>query len=141
MTEIKWKYAGPSISEEDIRSLEGVLAVALPADYKSFILEHDGARPKPNAIDLPDGREVVMERLLRVEAGAKGNLPSAAKALKKQGEQSLVPFGSDPFGNLFCFKYSGKTAKAVVFWNHENSSTEKICGTFSELLKSLHAAK
>lgn len=141
MTEIKWKYAGPSISEEDLRSLEGVLAVALPADYRTFIREHNGARPKPNAIDLPGGRQVVMERLLRVEAGAKGNLASASEALRKQGELSLVPFGSDPFGNLFCFKYSGKTAKAVVFWNHENRSTEKICETFSELLCHLGLAK
>lgn len=141
MTEIKWKYAGPSISEEDLRSLEGVLAVALPADYRSFIREHNGARPKPNAIDLPGGREVVMERLLRVEGDAKGNLASAAESLRKHGEPGLVPFGSDPFGNLFCFKYSGKSAKAVVFWNHEKGTTEKICGTFSELLQSLHAAK
>ena len=141
MTGITWKYVGQSISEEDIRSLEDTLAVALPADYKSFIREHDGGRPKPNAVLLSGGREVVMERLLRIEAGAKGTLTSAAEALKKRGEQSLVPFGSDPFGNLFCFKYSGKMAEAVVFWNHENNSSSIVCGTFSELLKSLHTAK
>lgn len=141
MTEIKWKYAGPSISEEDIRSLEGTLAVALPVDYKSFIREHDGARPKPNAVELSGGRELVMERLLRIEAGIKGNLTSTADALKKRDQQSLVPFGSDPFGNLFCFKYSGRTAKAVVFWNHESNTSSMICGTFSELLESLHTAR
>ena len=140
MTEIKWEYAGPSISEDDMRSLECTLAVALPADYKSFTREHDGARPKPNAVELSGGREIVMERLLRIEAGSKDNLESAAEALKKRG-QNLVPFGSDPFGNLFCFKYSGKTAKAVVFWNHESNSSSMICGTFSELLESLRPAK
>jgi hypothetical protein len=137
MTEIQWRYTGPSTSEEDIRSLEGLLAVVLPADYKSFIQEHSGARPRPNAIELPGGHEAIMERLLHIEAGAKGNLTSVAEALRKQGELSLVPFGSDPFGNLFCFKYIGKTAKAVVFWNHESNVSITLCATFVDLLKLL----
>ena len=140
MTGVIWKYAGPMVSEERIRTLERDIGMSFPSDYKSFIAERDGARPVPNAVLLPDGGEIIMERLLRMEAGGKDSLASGAEALKKRG-QRLVPFGSDPFGNLFCFRYLNNEVMAVVFWNHETNSSTVVCNTFSELLESLHEAK
>lgn len=140
MQEIEWRYGGP-ISEEDIRSVESRLAVVFPGDFRTFIIEHNGARPRPNTIDIPGKREVVMERLVRLDAGSKENVTSVATAVRKLRQGNLVPFASDPFGNLFCFQYAGKVASAVVFWDHESGSTSVVCKTFSELLGLLHAPR
>ena len=139
MREITWKYGGPA-SEDEIRSVETSVSVALPADYRAFVVEHNGARPKPNAVDLPGEREVIMERLLHLDAGAKENVVGAALVIRKR-QDGLVPFGGDPFGNLFCFQYSGKTVSAVVFWDHESGNASTICRTFSELIGLLHSPR
>ena len=137
MHEITWKYGGP-VSEEDVGSVEANLAVVLPSDYRAFVREHNGARPRPNAVEIPGKREVVMEGLLRLDSGARESVNSAALALRKRGDRNLVPFGRDPFGNLFCFQYSGRSVSEVVFWDHENGSASSICKTFSDLVGLLH---
>jgi cell wall assembly regulator SMI1 len=136
MYEISWNLGEPA-SQEVLRSVEETLSVALPADYRSFVREHNGARPRPNAVDLPDKREVVMERLLRLDSGANENVSRAAQVIRRR-RPGLVPFGRDPFGNLFCFQYSGKSISAVVFWDHESGLTSTVCKSFSELTALLH---
>jgi cell wall assembly regulator SMI1 len=133
MADIKWKYGG-SVSEKDICSVESALGVTLPTDYRIFVADHNGARPKPKAIDIPGKREGVMERLVHLDSGTSDNVSSAATALRSRGQGGLVPFASDPFGNLFCFQFSGNSVIAVVFWDHETNSTSRICNTFSELV-------
>ena len=133
MEDINWKYGG-SVSEGDICSVESALGVAFPADYRTFVAGHNGARPKPKAIDIPGKREGVMERLVHLDPGTSDNVTRAATELRSRGQGDLVPFASDPFGNLFCFQFSGGSVSAVVFWDHEKNSTSRICKTFSEII-------
>ena len=132
-----WKYGNPA-SDEAIRSVETQLAIAFPADYRAIVAQHNGGRPKPNAVDAPGKREVIMERLMSVDAGAKDNVAAATLVARKRHQSNLVPFASDPFGNLFCFQVAGKTPSAVVFWDHESGALTGICKTFPELLGMLH---
>lgn len=138
MQMIIWKYGSP-LSNEVVRSVESQLAVVFPSDYRALVTAHNGSRPKPNAVEIPGNGEAVMERLVRVDAGAAENVMSVATILRSRGLVNLVPFASDPFGNLFCFQFSGKSLSAVVFWEHENGSVSTICTTFSELLCLLHS--
>ena len=133
MQGINWKYGSP-VSDEIIRSIEVNLDVVFPIDYRALISEHNGGRPKPNAIDIPGRREAVMERLLRIDSDGGENVANTATILKSRSQGDLVPFACDPFGNLFCFKFVGKTQSAVVYWEHESGSVSTICKTFSELL-------
>lgn len=138
MGEIEWKYAVPLGDDEEIQEVEEFVLLPLPADYKAFVRDHNGAMPRPNAIDLPNGREAVLNRLLRIESTAKGNVRSIAQAIWRERKVNLVPFAEDPFGNLYCFEYSGRNLKSVVFWDHESNTASRICATFSELIAALH---
>ena len=83
-------------------------------------------------------REAVLERLLPLGVGVRGGVVTFADILREQGHPHLLPFASDPFGNLFCFRYEGAAVSDVVFWDHETAGTMPVCKTFSELLKALH---
>ena len=133
MQEITWKYGSP-LSDEVVREVESELQVVFPPDYRSVVAEHNGGRPKPNAVRIPDNREAVVERLMRLDAGRGENVASAAAMLRSRGQGQLVPFASDPFGNLFCFDFVRKAPSAIVYWEHESGSVSTVCRTFSELL-------
>ncbi len=137
MQEIQWKYGPPAIDEE-FHAIETQLAITLPADYRAIARQHNCGRPKPNAVDLPGKGEVVVERLLSVTSAAKDAVSVATLVARQRHKPDLVPFASDPFGNLFCFHFVGKTASAVVFWDHERGTSTRICKTFSDLLNMLH---
>ena len=133
MQEIKWKYGSP-VGDEVVRAVESQLGVVFPSDYRTVVAEHNGGRPKPNAVEIPGRREAVVERLVRLDAGGGEDVPSAAAVLKDRGQGRLVPFASDPFGNLFCFQFARNAPSAVVFWEHESGSVSTICQTFTDLL-------
>lgn len=133
MQEIKWKFGSP-VSDEVVRAAESQLGVVFPSDYRTLVGQHNGGRPKPNAVEIPGRREAVMERLVRLDACAGDDVASAVAVLRGRGQGNLVPFASDPFGNLFCFQFARKVQSAVVFWEHETGSVSAICKTFSDLL-------
>ena len=144
LSRVEWRYKEPLTHNKNIRHLEEYTGVGLPADYKDFIRDYNGARPKPCVVTLPNDKNVVLNRLLRVEADAVDSIKDFIDAFRnynRNGNTNLLPFANDPFGNLFCFEYASREFKGVVFWDHEKNFTVKICATFTELIDSLHDEK
>lgn len=140
MSGVEWRYREPLGHDQDIRAIEEYARVRLPADYRAFVRDHNGATPKPRVLTLPTGRNVLLNRLLRVEADAVDSIKGRMDALR-DGHRvvNLLPFADDPFGNLFCFEYARREFEGVVFWDHEkNDAVNRICATFTELIDSLH---
>ncbi|MCS6799482.1 MAG: SMI1/KNR4 family protein, partial [Myxococcota bacterium] len=84
------------------------------------------------------GREVVLERLLPLDADRGEDVVQTAALLRGRGAWRLVPFARDPFGNFFCFRCARHGPDAIVYWEHETGGVTTICKTFSDLLASLH---
>ena len=138
MSVVEWKYAEPLSDDEDLHALEEHVMLPLPTDFRAFVREHNGALPKPNAISLSGGWEVLVNHLLRIESTAVDNLRACATALwQEHRAMKLLPFANDPFGNLFCFEYSGREVTGVVFWDHENGASSRVGSTFSEFVEAL----
>ncbi len=136
MEEIKWKY-GSQLSDETISAVESRLTVFFPSDYRRLVARHNGGRPKPNAIEIPGKREAVMERLLRLDAEGGDSVQGATAILQSRGYENLVPFASDPFGNLFCFRFVGADGDFVVYWEHESGEVTTIAKSLSDFLEHL----
>ena len=45
MVDLTFKNTGPTLTEENIARLEDQLQCRLPADYRDFLLKHNGGRP------------------------------------------------------------------------------------------------
>ena len=139
MNNIEWRYKEPLSGNQDLESIVDYVGVQLPSDYVAFVRNHNGASPNPRCLTLPNGHNVVLNRLLRVEADAVDCIRASMDALRDEHRiVNLIPFADDPFGNLFCFEYAKREFKGVVFWDHESNSTIKICTTFTDLIGNLH---
>ncbi|MFN9295902.1 MAG: SMI1/KNR4 family protein, partial [Planctomyces sp.] len=60
MATVKWidpRY--PVLTEADIAAFEHENKVLLPADYRAFMLKHNGGEPSPEWFDYSDGTEVL----------------------------------------------------------------------------------
>ena len=138
MHKLEWKYIGPELSDQNILDVESVLSVRLPSDYLDCLRKHNGGRPIPNCIDVSGRQSAIFEQLLRLDIQAPYGVIKVWNALRGRAKETMIPFASDPFGNLFCFEYLDKKAYSVVFWNHENGISTFITQTFTELLEMLH---
>lgn len=135
---MKWlNYKDSSI--DIIESVEHRLQIALPEDYKQFVLKYDGGYPNPNHFKV-DGKVEIFNNLISLDENEYDNIYEILEDLQERFGDQLIPFAEDGFGNFLCFDYSAD--KNIVFWNHEkncddfNESTF-VCSSFSSLIENL----
>ncbi|MFG0332801.1 MAG: SMI1/KNR4 family protein [Maioricimonas sp. JB049] len=153
--------AGPA-SEATIAELETHIGHPLPADYRAFLLEHNGGCPEPDAFTLrlfddEEEEDVVMcffpareLALGTVEVPAFEELRtwplhSARDDLQhdlvhlcdKVMEEPLLPIGTDGSTNYFCLELSGHRAGSVLFLESEMAETALLADSFTLFLGSL----
>jgi cell wall assembly regulator SMI1 len=152
--------AGPA-TESSIRDFESYIGHLLPEDYRSFLLEHNGGSPDPDAFTLnssgDDEENVVMcffplrdLQLGAVEGEEFEELRTwplhcawddlqndLADSYEKEFENPLLPIGTDGSGNYFCIVLAGAEEGAVVFFEHEMADTTLLAKNFSDFLASL----
>ena len=135
---MKWlNYKDSSI--DIIESVEHRLQIALPGDYKQFVLKYDGGYPNPNHFTV-DGNVEIFNNLLSLDENETDNIYEILEDLQDRIGDQLFPFAEDGFGNLLCFDYSAD--KTIVFWDHEKNyddfkETTFVCSSFSSLIENL----
>lgn len=45
---------GPGLGEDDLQRIESTTRAKLPKPYRAFLQAHNGGRPNPDTIDIPD---------------------------------------------------------------------------------------
>lgn len=125
---------GPPISNADIQSLETRLSVRLPADYKTFLLKHNGGRPEP--VDFPihgfDNRSYDCIKLFfRIGGSVESSTLDWNYTIMEQLPPELFPIATTDCGDKICLVLSGTKAGqpgSVIFWDyHEAWGTEGYC--------------
>jgi hypothetical protein len=114
------------LSEPDLVEFEGKLGVTLPADYREFLLEHNGGTPKPNMFFISDEEGYgIAKYLFSVHARPRyASLVWNWEASRGRVPATLLPIGGDPFGNLICISLGGDDKGAIYFWDHEREADE-----------------
>ena len=148
-------------SESQIAAFESLIGHALPADYRRFLLEHNGGSPRPDAFTFNlfgrDEEDLVMcffplRDLILGEVDVQdlselrtwplhcawNDLQNDLVHLyQKKLEHPLLPIGTDGSGNYFCIVLSGSQTGAVLFHEHELADTCVLVSSFDEFLTSL----
>jgi hypothetical protein len=153
--------AGPT-TDAQIEAFEAYIGHKLPADYRQFLLQHNGGHPEPDAFLLNTGcgeeEDIVMcffpmrdlklgnvsvEELEELRTWplhcAWDDLQSDLENLYAEAEieESLLPTGTDGSGNYFCIVLDDARAGAVVFLDHETGETHPLAKDFTSFLGSL----
>ncbi len=163
-TEILQSFPTGPTSDEAVRAFERRIGHTLPADYRAFLLTHNGGRPEPGGVEFElEGRHVDNEvhcffPLCEAGVTAAPNsldelhswpLASAWDDLQhdlehlyhKQLADPLLPIGTDGSSNYFCLVLAGDRRGAIVFLEHELAETTPLAESFSAFLACLHAIR
>lgn len=157
---IKPNSAGPT-SEAEIAALESYLGHALPEEYRSFLLQHNGGQPQPDAVTINifgDDEEDLVMCLFPVRDPSIGSveveemeqlrvwpvhcawddLQSDLKNLYEQEfEYPLLPIGTDGSCNYYCIELSGPDRGSVHFLENEMADTQRLAPSFDAFLNLL----
>jgi cell wall assembly regulator SMI1 len=147
---IDFDRPAPPASPEAIAGVEARLGVALPGDYKAFLEQQNGGKPRQN---LLEGGDDIGGAAVRYFYSAGSNddeyvddLESAASLYRgpeHQLDPSFLPIGEDDFGNLTCLKVGGEDYGAVYIWDHEEADKDeaytRVTDSFNEFFKRLRA--
>lgn len=143
-------------------AFEKYIGHALPAEYRAFLLQHNGGTPEPDAFLIDTGfgdqedrvecffplrplelGEVEVEEYEQLRVWplhcAWDDLQSDMQDLYEGVEftEPLLPIGTDGCSNYFCVVLSGKRTGAVVFLDHETAENYPLGESFNKFLATL----
>jgi hypothetical protein len=155
---------GPA-SAKLIAAFEKRIGAKLPADYKKFLKEHNGGRPRPNGFQFDGGEEWGVECFFPLrefdpaevrDVGfddlvnwpvqcAWDDLQTDLQGLyadcdlDNQGYQldRLLPIGTDGYSNYFCLVLAGDETGSLVFFDHETACVTPLADSFQEFVTGL----
>lgn len=98
------------LSDPQIEAAERALGCVLPASFRAFVRDHDGATPEDNAFDLPGD-----------EGGVRAFIP-LSDAPERRHEidgfpKTGVPVAEDDCGNYIWLR---PETGEILFWDHED---------------------
>lgn len=109
--------------EAHVRALEARLGRSLPADYREFLLLHNGGRPRERVFEfvLRNGKpsDSAVDCFLALHDGASTNLERNLEILQGRIPPDVLPIADDPFGNVVLIGLDGSVRGRIYFWDHE----------------------
>ena len=122
---IEFHDSGPALNEHDLVAVEMATGRPLPKPYRSFLLDHNGGRPTPHIIDMPEApfegtalhtfygihpNNDPDDLLVNFESldGCRENqlLPVAYDAY---GRPFILVLSEDRYGQVYYFELTGET--------------------------------
>ncbi len=129
----KWNFKIELKDESIFTKLENHYGLPIPKGLKSFILEANASNPEENLIMI-NGVERVFETVLSYNE-FETEAVSVFDILNNDKCDYAIPFGTDPFGNLF---YCSLKDDKVLFYNHEEDVFEDTNYSFENFISSLY---
>ncbi|PKL30353.1 MAG: hypothetical protein CVV45_17950 [Spirochaetae bacterium HGW-Spirochaetae-10] len=122
---MRWTSQFSAVDKLQIIEIEETLGVVFPKDFSDILRQYPLGSSEDQVIDFGQFKEKVFAGLLNV--GEPDDLITVAKSMRDALPENTVPFGTDPFGNLFCFRWMNSGEPQVVYWDHETyGRTEDI---------------
>ena len=128
---MNWKYKIPLKDKNVFKEIEDKYDIKIPDTLKRLILDANGSTPEKYRV-MVNNTERVFATVLSYNRGDSDNVYTSLDRFVKKG---LVPFGEDPFGNIFCIELK---SNKVVFWNHELDKTVPAHSSLSTFINSLY---
>lgn len=132
---VEWIKGRGEVSSVQLDEFEEQYQISFPDDYKTIVSKYNGGYPSATLLDLPTGREVVFDSLINWDQSRKANIYFWMNCL---GLSKTVPFGKDPFGNLFCFCFSNSSNPHIKYWDHETGEFHMISNNWKSFTESFH---
>lgn len=132
---VQWGVSRGKCTPSQVTAFESKYKITFPAEYKKLVATNNGSRPDKDIINLGATRGVVVfDALINWDTERPANIYFWMESLQLN---RIIPFGKDPFGNLFCFDYQGVKEPSIIFWDHETGNTFPLSSSWTEFTKAL----
>ena len=128
----KWIKAKPLDNPFAIKQLEEKYGFSLSEDLLNCILSNNGAKPRPNKIQLKNGEENDVKTLLSYNMIDTENIYKVIDYFIENHNTHLIPFATDSSGNYYC-----EQGKRIVLWT-QNNEIFPVANNFSKFIQSLY---
>ena len=129
------------MTKDQVSAFESRFGIALPDDYRQFLLTHNDGIPEPCVFADTAGPNEV-RAFLGLHSGQHYRFVDTLETYHNRIPNDLIPIAVDYFGNLLCVGVKGKHIGIIFFWHHELEGTShaltKIADSFSEFADSLY---
>ncbi len=143
------KESNKKISIEELANCEKVIG-PLPADYRNFLLLHNGGKVAKNYYEVPGGKNTFEVRQFFGILGpnVESDLLHKREFYIKRTPGAIVPIAYAEGGNLVCLSTRPDSFGQVFFWDHELEASDgeeatwenlfKVADSFDEFFQNLH---
>ncbi len=111
------------LTEDDLKSFEMSLGCRLPAEYRNFLLMHNGGKPVPFDFQLGSEGPDSIHHVYGLNTKNHSDLRNIIDCFKGRIPRQILPIADDPGGNQICIGISGKHRGRIYFWDHEKETT------------------
>ena len=119
-----WKWVDLPISDEEIQYTQDELGIKLPKPLIGTLKIGNGGKPSKKRFITQTGNEYIFDSLLNVKQGLDDSIVFVYKEIKNIIPLEYIPFGGDPFGNIFCV--SSNFNYPVSIYIHDVDSQENF---------------
>jgi hypothetical protein len=132
---VTFKRVNPPIDAQAVDEFERYLGMSLPADYRRFLLEHNGGVPKPNKfrINLEGGEDSVHLFLGLLSSTSTVSLQTFARNRSRDMPLSVIPIAIDPGYHLLCMSIKKPDYGSIYFWNADLAATDSEIPSYANL--------
>jgi hypothetical protein len=120
-TNIKESFG--TITSKALDEMTGALGIDLPADYRKFVLAHDGVKFERSTFSFVEGKHETESGVRALYSWLPHPHYHNRKPLQLMGlpgfPPGVLPIGEDPGGNLICLVVAGKKKGQVCFWDQD----------------------
>jgi cell wall assembly regulator SMI1 len=114
---------GPPLTDLRIGVLERKLGIVLPEGYRSFLLRHNGGRPKPDFFPIQACENNPFGSIHYFNGigwpANSSNIEWNYKTFRGRMPREFLPIAGDGSGNEICLSLKGTNKGAVYFWDHD----------------------
>jgi hypothetical protein len=143
---------GPTLAEAAIVELEAAVGARLPDDYRQFLLQMNGGRPRPNVdVDVPGlpGTPTDIQVFLGLARPEESErIDMTMSWLSERVIGGLMPIARDSGGSVFCLSLRSHDRGAVLFCDLQEVFADfgvepmvyLVAESFKEFLSRLHGS-
>jgi len=142
---MKIESEGPPIGPKDISEIESALGAELSAEYRDFLLLHNGGIPTPDTVDVPGAPQMPTDVLvffgIRRSTETSNLSWNLALISNRCPDCHVLPIACDSGGNLFCLKVERGVAAEVLYCDlGAECAIYPVAPTFGQFLNGLGKA-
>lgn len=136
------------LTAEDLKRTENRINIDFPAQYRNFLLKHNGGHPEPSVFKFKcEGQEAEIAAVayfLAIYDGKEENFLDYLKTYEDRIPSGLMPIARDPGGNVILIGTKDAHLGKIYFWQQdfepETPDFSNICSiadSFDEFFNSL----